>query len=250
MDKSQSTLVIIPARGGSKGIPHKNIKPFLGRPLIHWAIDCARAVADDTHIIVSTDDDEIAAVAEATGLRVPYRRPASLATDRSSTRDALLDAMDWADSRGIRYDKVLLLQPTSPLRTVEDIERTLGAYTHRCDMAVTVKPAAANPYYDCFETDTDGYIRVSKGDGHFTRRQDAPPTWQLNGAVYVINPASLRSMPMGQFTRRVPVEMPADRSVDLDTPLDWLIAETIAHDLSESAFKNINRYPPPLSYLC
>ncbi len=231
MDKRYDTLIIIPARGGSKGIPHKNIKEFLGKPLIHWSIDSARTVADDSHIIISTDDDEIAAVAELTGLKVPYRRPAALATDHASTQEALLDAMAWADTQGIRYNRVLLLQPTSPLRTADDIMRTLQAYTPDCDMAVTVKPSAANPYYDCFECDADGYLHISKGDGHYTRRQDAPPAWQLNGAVYVINPQSLRAMPMGRFTRRIAVEMPAERSVDLDSPLDWLVAETIARTM-------------------
>lgn len=96
----------------------------------------------------------------------------------------------------------------------------------KAQMAVTVKPSAANPYYDCFELSDEGLLRVSKGDGSLTRRQDAPPAWQLNGAVYVIDPAALRAMPMGQM-RRIPSPMPAERSVDLDTPLDWEIAELI-----------------------
>ena len=87
--------------------------------------------------------------------------------------------------------------------------------------------AACNPYYDCFETQPDGTLRVSKGDGRITRRQDAPKAWQFNGAVYVINPESVRRMALGEFPRRIPYEMPRSRSVDLDTPLDWTIAETI-----------------------
>ncbi len=232
MERLHDTLIIIPARGGSKGIPRKNIKEFLSKPLIHWSIESARHFASDDRIIVSTDDDEIAACAMLTGLKVPYRRPAALATDQASTQDALIDAMDWADSQNIHYDKVVLLQPTSPLRTVDDIRRTLEAYTPDCDMAVTVKPSSANPYYDCFETLDDGYIHIAKGDGNFTRRQDAPKTWQLNGAVYVINPQSLRAMPMSRFSRRIAVEMPAERSVDLDSPLDWLIAETLARKMN------------------
>lgn len=230
--KHDDILVIIPARGGSKGIPHKNIKPFNGKPLIGWAIAQAQAIAPDSHIILSTDDDAIAAVAELCGLPVPYRRPAQLATDTASTNDVILDAMRWADDNGLRYSKIVLLQPTSPLRTVADIENTLAAYTPDCDMAVTVKPSAANPYYDCFETTPEGYIEVSKGEGHYTRRQDAPKAWQLNGAVYVINPQAIRTKPMSHFTRRIPVEMSADRSVDLDTPLDWIIAETVAQNLN------------------
>ena len=94
-------------------------------------------------------------------------------------------------------------------------------------MVVSVTEAACNPYYDCFETDPDGSLQISKGDGYFTRRQDAPEAWQYYGAVYVINPDSIRRMPMGEFPRRIPFEMPKSRSVDLDTPVDWIIAENI-----------------------
>lgn len=229
-------LVIIPARGGSKGIPRKNIKPLLGRPLVCYAIDTARAVAPDSMIILSTDDNEIARTAEReSGLEVKYMRPAHLATDTAGSREVMLDAMDWADSEGLEYDCVLLLQPTSPLRSTADVENTLRAYTPECDMAVSVREAAANPYYDCYETDSAGYLRVSKGDGLITRRQDAPEAWQMNGAVYAINPESLRKWPLGAFKKRIPVAMPRERSVDLDTPLDWIIAETIMSHGQEKA---------------
>lgn len=220
-------LYIIPARGGSKGIPRKNIKPLGGRPLIHLSIDAAReAGADDRHIILSTDDAEIAAVGRQTGLPVEYMRPPELATDTAGSREVILDAMDYADRRGIAYDCVVLLQPTSPLRTAADIRAALALYTPDTDMVVTVVEAASNPYYNCFEADPDtGYLHISKGDGLYTRRQDAPAVWEYNGAVYVINPASIRAMPMGRFTRRVPSPMPRERSIDLDTPFDWLVAE-------------------------
>lgn len=223
-------MIVIPARGGSKGIPRKNIKPLHGRPLIHYSIDVARALAPDSHIILSTDDDEIRRVAEETGLPVPYRRPEALATDTAGSREVILDAMDWADRNGIEYDKVVLLQPTSPLRTADDVRRCVEKYTPDLDMVVTVTPAACNPYYDCFETRPDGTLHVSKGEGLYTRRQDAPKAWQFNGAVYVINPESIRRMPLGEFPRRVPVEMPRSRSVDLDTPLDWMLVEKLMED--------------------
>ena len=230
----KQALVIIPARGGSKGIPRKNIKEFCGRPLIHYSIDTARAIAPDSHVVVSTDDDEIRQVAEQTGLRVAYRRPAELGGDRVGSREVILDVMDWADGQGLEYNKVVLLQPTSPLRTVADVEGCMALYTPECDMAVSVKEAACNPYYDCFETMADGTLQVSKGDGRLTRRQDAPKAWQFNGAVYVINPKSIRLMALGEFPRRIPFEMPRSRSVDLDTPLDWTIAETIAKSSADN----------------
>lgn len=220
-------LFIIPARGGSKGIPRKNIKELCGRPLIHYSIDLARAFAPDSHVIVSTDDDEIRAVAGQTGLRIDYRRPAELGGDRVGSREVILDAMDWADRQGLEYDCVVLLQPTSPMRTADDIRGSLALYTPETDMVVSVTEASCNPYYDCFETRPDGTLHVSKGDGSYTRRQDAPKAWQYNGAVYVINPGSIRRMTLGEFPRRIPYEMPRSRSVDLDTPLDWTIVESL-----------------------
>lgn len=230
-------LIIIPARGGSKGIPRKNIKSLNGRPLIAYSIDVAKEFAarrglEPERIVLSTDDDEIAGVAENCGLKVTYRRPASLATDTAGSREVILDAMDYADRNNMAYDCVLLLQPTSPLRTIGDVEGCISLYYAKSpDMAVSVKEASANPYYNCFETDpADGTLHISKGDGLLTRRQDAPKAWEFNGAVYAINPASIRRMPMGEFPARIPYEMPAERSVDLDTPLDWAIAEAIMNE--------------------
>ena len=224
-------LYIIPARGGSKGIPHKNIRPLAGRPLLHHTIAAALdAGADRTRILVSTDDPAIADCARAAGIDVPFMRPAELATDTAGSREVMLHALDWADALGIGYDCAVLLQPTSPLRSAADINGALALYAASadCDMVVSVTEARANPYYDCFEVDPDtGTLHVSKGDGHYTRRQDAPAAWQYNGAVYVIRPESLRAMPMGAFPRRIPYPMPADRSVDIDTPLDWLVAEAL-----------------------
>ncbi len=225
------TLYVIPARGGSKGIPHKNIRPLAGKPLIGYSVDVARQLADDADICVTTDDPAIAAVVEAMGLKVPFLRPAELATDKSGTYEVLLHALDFYEQRGIHYDCLVLLQPTSPLRTADDVRRAMALYSDDIDMVVTVKEAVSNPYYNCYETDADGYLTISKGDGSFTRRQDAPKVWEYNGAVYVINTASLRRCPLGQFRRRRMSEMDAARSVDLDTELDWLVAEKMMESL-------------------
>lgn len=226
-----ATLFLIPARGGSKGIPGKNIKPFCGKPLICHSIDHARALSDDSLICVSTDSEEIRQAAEGHGLHVPFLRPAELATDRSRSREVMIHALDRYRDMGVDIDRLVLLQPTSPLRTPEDIQNCLDLYTPQLDMVVSVKEAATNPYYNAFETDEDGYLHISKGPGTYTRRQDAPKVWEYNGAVYVINPASLRERPMGLFRHRRMYAMPAERSVDLDTPLDWLMAEQLASTL-------------------
>lgn len=233
-------IYIIPARGGSKGIPHKNIKSLGGKPLIHYAIANALALVgtnDHRRIIVSTDDARIAETALTAAADITIRqRPEALATDTAATQDVIIDAMDYADSLGIAYDCVVLLQPTSPLRRPDDIRRGLAMYAAAqgwCDMVVSVCPSEANPYYDIMECDKDGYLHVSKGDGRYTRRQDAPAVWQYNGAVYVINPEAVRTTPMLKMRRRLPLEMDAARSIDLDTPRDWAIAETLINELRQ-----------------
>lgn len=227
-NKDCDTLYIITARGGSKGIPRKNIKPLCGKPLIVYSIEMARRFAPDSHVIVSTEDEEIAEISRSTGLPVEYMRPQSLAGDTIGSREVLIDVMDWADARGVKYDKVCLLQPTSPLRVAEDVQACLDMYTPDVDMVTTVVEAAANPYYDCFEADpADGFMRISKGDGLYTRRQDAPQVVQTSGSVYVFNPEALRKKRLGDMTRRRPCLVDSCRSVDLDTPLDWAIAETV-----------------------
>ncbi len=228
-------LYLIPARGGSKGIPGKNIKPLGGVPLIGHSIRHALAAgADSTDIIVSTDSEEIAEVARRYGATVPFLRPASLATDTSSSRDAILHAYDTLKAEGKEYDAIVLLQPTSPFRRPEDILNAVKAYESAAmkagqddmpGMAVSVSEARTNPYYSAFETDADGFLHISKGAGRYTRRQDAPKVWEFNGAVYVLNPQLLRKHEISRLPRIIPVEMPPDRSLDLDTPADWERAE-------------------------
>jgi N-acylneuraminate cytidylyltransferase len=221
-------LFIIPARGGSKGIPHKNIKLLAGKPLIAYSIDVARQLTDDAkRIIVSTDDDAIAEVAAQCGAPVPFMRPDELSTDTAGSREVILHAMDYADNAGIQYDCVVLLQPTSPFRNADDVRRTIEAYDSSMDMAVSVIPAKTNPYLNCYELDDNGFLNISKGDGNIKRRQDAPQAWEFNGAVYVINPIAIRSKNFGDMTRRRPVPMDPERSIDLDSMRDWLLAEYI-----------------------
>lgn len=220
-------LFVIPARGGSKGIPHKNIKPIGGKPLICHAIDQARSFVKDEDICVTTDDREIIQVVEDYGLKVPFVRPAELATDTAGSNEVILHALSHYEQQGKEYDAIVLLQPTSPFRDISHIKDTLGVYSSDMDMTVTVKEAKANPYYNCFEENSDGYLKLSKDSGEFHRRQDVPKVWEYNGAVYVINPSSLKKMSMSQFTKVKKCEMDEIHSVDLDTMLDWKIAELL-----------------------
>lgn len=224
------SLFLITARGGSKGIPHKNIKPLAGKPLICYAIDVARQFVDNVDICLSTDDDSIIKVAEDYGLIVPFKRPSELASDTAGSYEVILHAIDFYENKGFRYDNIVLLQPTSPFRTKDDVEGCLAKYDEQCDMVVSVKPAAANPYYDIFEEDKEGFLMISKGNGKITRRQDAPKCYEFNGAVYVINISSLREMHMNDFKKVRFFEMSLNHSVDLDTMLDWKYAELLIQE--------------------
>ena len=224
------SLVIIPARGGSKGIPHKNIKPLAGKPLIHYTIDVARQIVSDEDICVSTDDNEIIKCVEDYGLKVPFVRPAELATDKAGTYGVLVHALNYYEQQGKHYDNVILLQNTSPFRTAEHVKEALNLYRHDIDMVVSVKECPANPYYCVFEEDQDGFLNISKGDGSITRRQDAPRVYEYNGAIYVINPESLKKTDLGHFKHRIKYVMDDMSSIDLDTMFDWKMAEMIIKD--------------------
>ena len=220
-------LVVIPARGGSKGIPRKNIRPFDGKPLIYYTIDVARAIVSDEDICVSTDDNEIIQMVENYGLHVPFKRPEELATDTAGTYEVLLHALDFYEKRGIYYDALILLQNTSPFRTVEHVKNALKLYTPNVDMVVSVKECASNPYYNIYEEDDEGYLHVCKGDGNIFRRQDAPKVYEYNGAIYILNVKTLKVTHMHKMQKRVKYVMDERSSFDLDTMTDWMIAEMI-----------------------
>lgn len=223
-DKFKNTLFVIPARGGSKGIPGKNIKPLAGKPLIEYTLDVARSLTADHNIYLSTDSDEIINVAEQAGYRVPFKRPSELASDHAGMREVLLHALDMAEAGGFHPGTIILLQPTSPFRKFSDVENAFDLYTPDLDMVVSVNETDANPYYILFEENRSGYLELSK-HGNYKRRQDCPPVYQYNGSVYIINPESLRMGPISQFTRVKKFVTDKFSSVDIDSPVDWLWAE-------------------------
>lgn len=224
---TKRTLYLIPARGGSKGIPHKNIKPLNGKPLILYSVEVARQLADDADICVTTDDDAIIRVVEGSGLKVPFKRPEELATDTSGSYEVILHALDFFEQKGVIYEVVVLLQPTSPFRTAQHVKEAIALYHDSLDMVVSVSESAANPYYSLFEENEDGFLDKSK-KGNFTRRQDCPKVYEYNGAIYVMNVKSLREKTIGAFTKTRKYEMPRELSIDLDTPMDWEFAEFLS----------------------
>lgn len=219
-------LIIIPARGGSKGVPGKNIKELDGKPLIHYTIDAAREIASDNHIIVSTDDQEIKSVVEKFGLKVPFLRPSELSTDTAGSYEVLLHALDFFEKENSTPEYIILLQPTSPFRNEEHIKQALKLYESNLDMIVSVKETASNPYYVLHEENEMGFLMNSK-EGNFARRQDCPKVWELNGAIYIINVSSLRQGPISSFVKIKKFVMDEISSHDVDTMLDWKLAEIL-----------------------
>ena len=225
-------LIVIPARGGSKGVPRKNIKVLGDKPLIQYTIDAAKGVFDDEFICVSTDDFEIKSVVEQLGLKVPFLRPNELASDTAGTYEVLLHAISYYEAKGYFPDTLILLQPTSPFRTSAHIKEALKLYHESIDMVVSVKETKANPYYILFEEDSNGYLKKTK-EANFTRRQDCPKVWEYNGAIYIINVKALKEKTISQFTKVCKFEMDETSSHDIDTLLDWKIAEIILQDFKK-----------------
>jgi N-acylneuraminate cytidylyltransferase len=216
-------LIIIPARGGSKGIPGKNLKNLGGKPLLLYSIRQARKVAEDRDICLSTDNQDILEFARQNELEVPFVRPEVLAGDTADMYDVINHALGHFESKGMSYDCILLLQPTSPFRTVKDIRKAISLYSDNIDMVVSVKKAEFHPEA-LFHENTDGFLERYI-PGSVQRRQDIGQFFSYNGAIYLMNANSLRKQHYCNFSKIIKFEMDNYRSVDLDTQSDWDFAE-------------------------
>ena len=221
----EDILVVIPARGGSKGLPGKNIKMLCGKPLIAYSIDVARAFADDKNICVSTDSEEIKQVVEQYGLKVPFLRPDYLATDTATSDDVLIHAVNYyREQYGQTFKKLLLLQPTSPLRTKEDVEGAIRLYRDDIDMVVSVMKSHA-PAVLC-QDDDQGYVQLTYNKIAIGR-QEIPDMYEFNAAVYVMSVDALLEKKMAGFTKIVKYVMSKEHSIDIDDIYDFLQVESI-----------------------
>lgn len=220
-------LYVIPARGGSKGIPHKNIRPLSGKPLICYSIDVARDLATDDDICVSTDDEAIIKVVGDYGLKVPFKRPEALSTDLATTNDVLLHAIEFYEKQGIIYDVIVLLQPTSPLRTSKQVKEATELYEDNLDMVVSVMPSHSSAVL-CSENN-EGFIELVFNKSA-VRRQDLGSFYEYNGAIYVINVEALKRKNLSGFHRIKKYVMDEESSVDIDTNLDLVVAEAILNN--------------------
>lgn len=221
MIDKQTVLAIIPARGGSKGLPGKNIMSLAGKPLIAWSIEAATACLEVDRLILSSDDEQIMATARTLGCEVPFVRPASLASDQASGIDVILHALQVLPEK---YDWVVVLQPTSPLRKAEDITACLQlCIQHHAPASVTVV-AGKSPYWSYFLDADQSMMPILGKDNTQTGRQQLPPAYTLNGAVYVA-----RCDWFQQHRAFVTAEtrahiMSVERSVDVDTVVDFKLA--------------------------
>lgn len=219
------TIATICARGGSKGLPGKNIRPFAGKPLIAHTIEQALACPDIDQVYVSTDDADIAAAARAAGATVPYPRPAELATDEAGKLPVIEHLAGWLEARGEPVRRIVDLQPTSPLRDSSDIAAALATRPD-AQLVVSVCEAGDNPYFNLVEPDARGFVRLSKGDGA-ARRQEVPPVYALNGSIYVWQRAALAHAAVhGMWSVDIAAYvMPRWKSADIDTLEDFEYAQ-------------------------
>lgn len=223
------TIATICARGGSKGLPGKNIRTFAGKPLIVHSIEQALACALIDSVWVSTDDEQIATIARAAGAQVPFLRPAALSSDIAPKIPVIEHLVSHCEKMGLNVQRIVDLQPTSPLRHVADIE---GVLQHgvTADLVVSVRDAVDNPYFNTVEADENGWVYLSKGDGT-TRRQDVPVVYALNGSIYAWQRAALSQAASSGIwsVRMAAYRMPAWRSVDIDNLEDFEYAQWLWH---------------------
>ena len=230
MIAGQSVLAIVPARGGSKGVPRKNLRMAGGKPLLAWTVETARRSRYVDRLIVSSEDAEIIATARELGCDVPFVRPADLARDDTPGIDPVLHALATLPP----FDWVVLLQPTSPLRSAQDIDGCIEACAlHGANACVSVSRADQSPYW-MFSMESDNRLRPLLPDRQLPdRRQDLPPVYLLNGAVYVARRAWLMEVRSFITEETRGYAMPGKRSIDIDTEQDLKLFELIVQQESE-----------------
>ena len=212
-----SLLALIPARGGSKGIPRKNIRELCGKPLIAWSIEAAQKASSVDQIVVSTDDEEIADIARSYGAEVPFLRPAELARDDTPGIATVHHALEQFPA----VKQILLLQPTSPLRSAEDIDGIVNMFQKQQNPSeISICESQKHPNW-MFSYGEDGTLSPFMDTPIATRRQDLPKVYVVNGALYLAKTEWLRQACSFLSPETIGYVMPQERSADIDTPSDW-----------------------------
>lgn len=230
-------LGLIPARGGSKGVPRKNIKFLAGKPLLGYTAEAALAAKRLTRVILSTDDEEIAETGRSFGIEVPFLRPVELAEDTTPTLPVVQHAIHFLELRGDRFDAVCLLQPTNPLRRTSDIDGCIELMeSAQADTVFTMLtvPAEHNPHWVYFRN-ADGSLRLSTGESSpIPRRQDLPPAFHREGSVYVARRDVVMLGNSLYGSRVIGYEIERSRSVNIDNLEDWKRAELLVREKTSS----------------
>jgi CMP-N,N'-diacetyllegionaminic acid synthase len=226
-------LAIIPARGGSKRLPRKNVLDLAGKPLISWSIDTARHSKYIDRTIVSTDDNEIAAISRKFGADVPFIRPHILACDDAKSIDVVIHTIEYLSGIDDVYDFIILLQPTSPLRSAEDIDRALEQLVDKDhDGVISVCKCEHSPLW-CNTLDRDlSMIDFLSDDILNKRSQDLPTYYRLNGAIFIASIPILIAMDDPSFFIKNTISayiMPVERSIDIDNKIDFDVAEVLVN---------------------
>ena len=232
MLNGKRVIAVIPARGGSKSVPGKNIRALAGKPLLAWSIEVARQVSEIDRILVSTDDPQIASFGWAYGAEV-YARPAHLATDEALVIDALKDLLETLRRERGTPEWVILLEPTCPLRTPQDVQSCLNLVAQGgCDSVATFKEAELNPHRAWRIIDGVPEVFIA-GSVPWLPRQKLPKAYQLNGAVYVFRADLLREEAKSLLVGKLgAVLMPRERSQDIDDSVDFAIVEALQKELN------------------
>jgi CMP-N,N'-diacetyllegionaminic acid synthase len=229
MIDNKKVLAVIPARGGSKGVPRKNIREVAGKPLIAWTIEEAKKSKYVDRLILSSDDSEIIQVAKQWGCDVPFIRPAELAQDDTPGIEPVLHALREIPN----YHYIVLLQPTSPLRTAEDIDRCIEiCVQNQGNVCVSVVKPDKSPYWMYTVNEANLLTPLLNSERVITRRQDMPEVYALNGAVYVANIPFLMDKKSFITEETFAYVMPRERSIDIDSELDLKIASMLLNHLS------------------
>lgn len=228
MIHSKKILAIIPARGGSKGIPNKNIKNLKGKPLIAWTIGCAIESKVFSKIIVSTDSEEIAKVSRKYGADVPFMRPSQLATDSAKGMDVIIHAMEWFERNGECFDYIVLLQPTSPLRSSEDIvNAVVMCIDKNANAVVSTVECEHHPLWSNILPSDLSMVNFILPEVLNKNREELPKYYRLNGAVYVAKWGYLKNTNNWFSDRTYAYIMLQERSVDIDSIVDFRLAESL-----------------------
>ncbi|MCK4257422.1 MAG: acylneuraminate cytidylyltransferase family protein [Halanaerobiales bacterium] len=225
---SSNFLALVLARGGSKGVPRKNIRNLDGKPLLAYTSEEAKKSNYIDRVILSTEDEEIASVGREYGVEVPFMRPDELATDEASSIEVIKHALNWLKMNENYWSKyTVLLQPTSPLRTVEDIDGAIERLLHSDgDSLVSLCETDKHPFW-LKRIENDQIVPYTEEGLHIVRRQDLPKVYSLNGAIYIAESTLLLKHSSFYVGNTIPYLMPKDRSIDIDDRIDWAVAETL-----------------------